>query len=333
MPSYFISDEHTLAAQYHETLLPLIQQHGCDGTLTGTGGVAIAYRMLRHPQAKAVVLVVNGRLESFEKYTELFVELWHNGYSVISFDHRGQGRSGRLLDNPQVGHIDSYRNYVADLKLVVEQLVRPSGHLHPLMLCHSMGGCIGLHYLHDYPDHPFAALALCSPMLSINTGPFPLPLAKAITALWAGTESLLSRACHRQPGHFRWGGHYQFKPFLNNRITHSQTRFELMQQRYRALPQIQLGDPSAAWVARSFAAAATAIDKGATLKLPILLQEAGADPIVTAAGIRALRDRQPNVQWHKIEGARHELLFEADRYRQPVMHNILNFFASVCQQR
>ena len=61
------------------------------------------------------LLFLGGRGDIFEKYFEAFGH-WHAaGWSIESFDWRGQGGSGRLSDNPRCGHADDFAPWVDDL--------------------------------------------------------------------------------------------------------------------------------------------------------------------------------------------------------------------------
>ncbi len=71
---------------------------------------------------KATVVVVNGRTESYLKYQELAYELTQQGYQVLMFDHRGQGLSTRLTDNPHKGHIEDFQQYVDDMHQLISRL-------------------------------------------------------------------------------------------------------------------------------------------------------------------------------------------------------------------
>jgi len=42
------------------------------------------------------------------------------GFDVLIIDHRGQGRSGRLLADPHLGHVNRFNDYVDDLALEYE---------------------------------------------------------------------------------------------------------------------------------------------------------------------------------------------------------------------
>ena len=55
-------------------------------------------------ESRGAMLFQGGRGDIFEKYLESFAH-WHaRGWSITSFDWRGQGGSGRLSANPLVGH-------------------------------------------------------------------------------------------------------------------------------------------------------------------------------------------------------------------------------------
>lgn len=66
----------------------------------GLDNVPIRYVRFCSPRHDKVIFVSTGRIESFVKYPELAYDLFHCGYDVMIVDHRGQGRSGRLLDDP-----------------------------------------------------------------------------------------------------------------------------------------------------------------------------------------------------------------------------------------
>src|SRR3954451_12467828 len=61
-----------------------------------------------HPQGRSTgtIVVCCGRAEFIEKYFETAADLLARGLTTIVFDWRGQGLSGRELDNSRKGHID-----------------------------------------------------------------------------------------------------------------------------------------------------------------------------------------------------------------------------------
>ena len=77
--------------------------------LEGRGGVKV--RVMTAPSSLAVtrgsVIVAPGRTEFVEKYFEVIKELQGRGFAVFCIDWRGQGLSGREVDNPEKGHMVS----------------------------------------------------------------------------------------------------------------------------------------------------------------------------------------------------------------------------------
>src|ERR1044072_1054722 len=62
------------------------------------------------------ILFQGGRGDIFEKYLEAFHH-WHaQGWTITSFDWRGQGGSGRLTSRANCGDIDSFDTFIADLQ-------------------------------------------------------------------------------------------------------------------------------------------------------------------------------------------------------------------------
>src|SRR3546814_11527793 len=67
------------------------------------------------------MLFLTGRGDIFKKYLEAIAHFHEAGWHVTSFDWRGQGGSGRLSDNPLVGHASDFAVWVADLAAFYRQ--------------------------------------------------------------------------------------------------------------------------------------------------------------------------------------------------------------------
>ena len=102
--------------------------------------------------SRGVCVLLHGQTEFIEKYAEVIGELGARGFTVATFDWRGQGGSQRLLANPLTAHIADFAQYDDDLASFLEQVVGPLGGGPPIALAHSMGGNILLRALHDRPD-------------------------------------------------------------------------------------------------------------------------------------------------------------------------------------
>lgn len=138
---------------------------------TGVENLTLRYVRFISPKHKRVILIVPGRIESYVKYPELAYDLFHCGFDVIVFDHRGQGRSDRLLDDSHRGHVVEFSHYVDDLETLYLKEIVSRHYQQRYALAHSMGGAILALFLARQPG-AFHAAALVAPMFGIA---LPLP--------------------------------------------------------------------------------------------------------------------------------------------------------------
>ncbi|MGL5948109.1 MAG: alpha/beta fold hydrolase, partial [Aeromonas sp.] len=235
-------------------------------------------------------------------------------------DHRGQGRSDRLLSDPHKGYVAAFSDYVTDLKQLQREVIAPDQPTKLFLLAHSMGGAISAHYLAHWPEDVTAAV-LSSPMFGIALGGVPKALARAIVRAQATLGARWGKSPYG-PGK----GPYQAKPFAENDLTHSAVRYSAFRALYAAEPELQLGGPTAHWINQAFSAAEAAVDHAGQLRTPLLVLQAGDDQVVdNAAQTRFCQQQGCRVQ--VIAGARHELFIEQDRLRTPALTAVLDFFA------
>ncbi|MCA2978472.1 MAG: alpha/beta fold hydrolase, partial [Myxococcaceae bacterium] len=166
---------------------PLKASHdaGQRGSFKGVGGVDIAWLVHRVPAEKAAVVLLTGRTEPVRKYAELLDDLNRAGFSTFAMDHRGQGASGRMLPNPQKGYVGSFDDYVTDVHTFISTVVRPATDKKVFVVAHSMGGAVAVLASDLYPTDA-DGMVLSSPMLEINTGGFPAPIASTLGAAACG---------------------------------------------------------------------------------------------------------------------------------------------------
>ncbi|MFT7053579.1 MAG: lysophospholipase, partial [Psychromonas sp.] len=254
---------------------------------------------------------------------ELAFDLNRQGYDLYLIDHRGQGFSERLGGDQYHGHVEHFQDYVDDLNLYILSLDLANHYQHNYLLSHSMGGTIAALYLEQY-DHPFQASIFLSPMMSINLGGIPNVVAKVLTSSGAAVCSWFSeQAC------YVFGGkEYKQKAFLGNDLTSSEVRFNASQNTFSAFPKTQLGDASMRWVAQSLSATEQAVDNADKINIPILLLQAGADKVVTAAGQNEFFEKLTQCkekQFLTIANANHEIYLEKDQSRSSALNAALKF--------
>lgn len=312
----------SLAADWPTRLKPFWQAMQC-GVLNGSGKLPLSYYAHLTPGAKQAVVISSGRMEMAVKYAELCYELVHAGYSVFLLDHRGQGLSGRELDNPDKGYVADFALYHQDMDLFVRTIVQPSAHQQYLALGHSMGCAILAGYIQHY-CHPFSAAIFASPMFGIYTGLVPTTLAEALALAFGAVNRRLSPV----PWYFPGQSNYREKAFANNPLTSSIERYHWLHQLYREHPKARLGGVTTYWVQAAIRAMRTIQAEAANWPLPVLLLQAAADKVVSNHGQNQWFAQLPTQLLHQkvvLPHARHEIFMETDALRQQAV-NAINVF-------
>jgi len=127
------------------------------GSFTGKGGVEIYFQKWIAEKAKSVLVIAHGLGEHSGRYENLLKSFANKGISFFAIDHRGHGKS-----DGKRGHIDSFMDYVYDLKLFIEFVKEENKGLPIILYGHSMGGVIAAKYALTYQDD-LSMLVLSSP--------------------------------------------------------------------------------------------------------------------------------------------------------------------------
>jgi lysophospholipase len=272
-----------------------------------------------HPTG--VIVFVVGRSESWLKYAGLFRELNRAGYTVYSYDHRGQGLSPRLFrGNPQIGHVDDFATYAKDLgRFLVE--VRRREHEGALSLIgNSMGAAVIVDFLSAHPDSGVGKVVLCSPMFRIRTAPWPEPIARTVL----GILHVFGKGASYAPGE---GDASPSEPFDHNRVTSSRERWrEILSFRSRH-PEALTGGASVDWVLRALDRTARLRKAALRLKNETLILEAGRDELVIPFH-PASREAVRGPLIVRFPEGRHELLMEREPIRGEALRIILAFLGN-----
>lgn len=289
-------------------------------TFVGVGSKRLHWAFYKVSEYAPLVVISPGRIEATVKYQELMWELAQAGISSAVIDHRGQGQSERLTENPQQGHVDNFQDFVDDFLVFHEQTVKifPDASRRWLV-GHSMGGAIVSQFCSDY-QHPYQHLVLTSPMFSINTAGIPIAVAQAVVKAGANLNRCLMPS---KPWYFIGMGDYNPVAFEKNDLTHSLARYSLFREQYQQTPELQLGGPTFNWLDEALRACNRLTATKLAMDIPVTLFQAGADSVVSAEGQNRFAELNPLVEKRVIAGARHELLMESDEYRQPVVDELL----------
>ncbi|QGZ96479.1 alpha/beta fold hydrolase [Terricaulis silvestris] len=274
--------------------------------LEGRGGVKV--RVLTAPARGAPrgsVIVAPGRTEFIEKYFEVIRELQARGFAVFCIDWRGQGLSGREVDNGLKGHFVTFDDPVNDLstalKLLADRLPRPH-----IGLAHSMGGAILLRALQTRRIELDAA-AFTAPMWGLpGLKDFQKKYARFMVSL--GLGGTFAPSVEKK---------WKRENFKRNPVTNDKERHSRCQGLIAEEPRLALAGPTIGWVA----AAADAIEgfqvPGALahLRIPILVATAADEQLIDNASHDDVIHNLPDATHITIAGAKHEILMERDDKR------------------
>ncbi|NHB86909.1 lysophospholipase L2 [Photorhabdus tasmaniensis] len=291
----------------------------------GVENVLIRYvRFCATTKNHRAVVILPGRSESYVKYPEVAFDFYHLGYDVFIIDHRGQGRSGRMLEDPQRGHVEKFDDYIDDVETFIEREILPRYYSHCYALAHSMGAAILGGFLLRH-SQIFDAAALCAPMFGINL-PMPHWLA-ALLVNWA------EKRPDRRNNYAILTGKWRPLPYLINLLTHSYERYSRYLRYYVDYPELRIGGPTYHWMRESMRIGDILIEKAGKIETPLMVLKASEDKVVNNQQLRAfceshrkertfIEERSPLI----IQGAHHEILFEKDKLRSQALNAICDFF-------
>lgn len=295
-----------------------------EGEFTGVEGVPIRFVKFCAPHHDRVIVICSGRIESYVKYAEVAYDLFRCGVDVLIIDHRGQGRSGRILTDSHRGHVVKFSDYVDDFESFWLQEVTPGHWRKRYLLAHSMGGAISTLFLQRHP-HAADAVALTAPMFGIIIR-FPDWMVRHILD-WAEEHERF------RDGYALGTGRWRALSFSVNVLTHSRERYRRNLRFYADEPRLRVGGPTNHWVRESILAGEQVMEGATTITTPILLLQASEDRVVSnhahnrfcdimAAAGHPCEGGKPVV----IDGAYHEILFEKDDMRARALQHIVDFF-------
>ena len=323
-PSCRAISEENYATTYKTAVLPFLNSGQRFNFPSADGKYALSGIRFLHPHAKGMIVVVNGFSQSWLQYGELFYDLYHQGYSVISYDHRGQGLSPHLVPfNSQIGYVRDFSEYSDDLDAFMEHVVKP---LHPgarglFLIAHSMGAAVATEYLELHSaSPPFEAAVFCAPMYQITTAPYPEWLAQTTV----GTAHLLGLGQHYAIGKHDYDPK---EPFKSNKVTQSFARWQQNQQTKTKYPEIVIGGPSNEWVNTSLSKTRRIRSKEAAITVSTLLLEAGKDQLVGSQAESQAGAMIPHSRLILFPESQHEILMEKDTIRDKALSEIERFFA------
>ncbi|MGD9811445.1 MAG: alpha/beta fold hydrolase [Sphingobium sp.] len=269
------------------------------------------------------LLFLAGRGDHMEKYAETMDHWAKAGWAVESFDWRGQGGSGRLSDDPLLGHVENFDSWLDDLEAYAAEWRDRTSPPH-VMIGHSMGGHLLTRTLGEGRVTADAAV-LVAPMFALHAVGLPRGLAHSIVrAMCAtgGAKRPLWSPRRRSRGLDRT---------IRKTLTHSEQRYEQERKIRRERPELVMDAPSWGWLRAAFVSNARLEEAGFLegIETPMLILATRGDRLVSTPEIVRMARRLPHGQVHVYGRAvGHEILREVDRVRDDALARIDAFLAA-----
>lgn len=270
------------------------------------------------------ILFVPGRGDFFEKYLESLDHWARMGFAVTASDVRGQALSGRLIAGSNLGHIDDFATWAADLDELFTswKANTPAPHI---IAAHSMGGHIVLRAVGDgliAPD----GLIFSAPMFAVKGPPLPdsWGIQYARLMVWLKGAEAPAWTISEKPG--------ATMRARQAMLTNDDARYDDERWWRAARPGLELGPGTWGWVLAAMESIAHIAAPGYVERIacPSFTFATDGDQLVSTRRVRELTARMPNADLYvapKTVG--HEMLREVDAVRDDVLARVARFLDKV----
>lgn len=278
---------------------------------------------------RGVIICLPGLSEFCEKYFELAREINLRGFAFAVLDWPGQGRSFRYLKNPEKRHSEGFQTDVAVLSQFidrVEKFCADEGHptLPKIMLAHSMGGNIGLRYLHNFPKR-FTCAVLSAPMIGIAALSFlPMRLGMMLTGLF---KSVTPKA------YVFGGGNWRSRADMmtaGESFSSDPVRQDIHDAWMAKDPALKVGNITFGWLHEAMRSCAILQSEGFLndITIPCLLTLSGHETLIDNKAIEQAAAAIPRAELIRFPHAYHEIMMEQDALRDIFLSHFDRFVGS-----
>ncbi len=285
------------------------------GSFKNRDGQSLRFGSLSPENPSAIIILLPGRTEFIEKYFETARDLAQKNMAVHILDWRGQGKSEKPFQHLQRGNSPDFSEHVADLNEFIKNHIRAKDQNIPLiMLAQSMGGNIGLRYLHTHSDD-FAAAILCAPMLGIKDLKFlSISPAMILVKILSCVFGLHSYAF----GQKDWDATERAN---TNMFSHDPIRNTVHDAWYQSDPTLQVGGVTFGWLYHALKSCGKLSNRKTltAIKTPILLALAGKEELVDNQTIKRAANLLPQAKTLEFPESGHEILMEKDDIRNKLL--------------
>ncbi len=277
-------------------------------------------------EPRGTILVAPGRREFIEKkHLEVGEDFIKRGYRLVMFEWRGQGLSDRFLDGDkrQRDFVPDFTIHIRDLSSFYERVVKPNQRGKLLLCGHSMGSHLFLRWLIENPALDVAGAILTAPMLALgghvahNSANL---LSWSATKLGYGYDYAYAQHDYDQ----------QDMLFDGNPLTHDAMRFAVLEQYFKAYPQMTVGGVTWEWIHAAMRSMHVTQRRHslAQVKYPILTMTGARDRVTPLSETQRYLALLPHAENVTINHSLHDIMAETDACRTEAWGHIDHFLAS-----
>ncbi len=236
--------------------------------------------------AKAVVVLSHGYGEHSGRYQHVVDVLLDQNYAVYALDHRNHGQS-----DGEKGFIHRFSSFAEDLHQFVVRTKQAHPDLPTVLLGHSMGAAISLHYVIDHPNQ-IDLLVLSAPYLidGGNVSPLLVKVSTIISTVFPRlpVKAIDSSTISRDPSVVK---DYDNDPLNSRNKIRARTGAELLS----AGPHVYR--------------------RASEIRLPILIMHGDADALASVDSSRKLNDlvSSKDKSLRIYNGLYHEIMNEPEK--------------------
>lgn len=290
--------------------------------VTTIDGVHLRAVVARPHGSKKTLFILQGRADFTERYFEFMKEMMARGFSVVTFEWRGQGSSQRLLRDRLRSYVKNFGQYDQDLAAAIGLAQRLDFPEPYFAFAHSTGGQILLRALRD--KQYFKRAIISAPLLGFHFGKWPKPVVRLL--------SFLAVVAHLDgqylPGFAR--GPMRREEFPDNPLTSDRVRWSRDVTTLETFPEVGVGGPTYGWLRAAMKSIAELghwpKDRGPTCPTMVVL--AGQDRVVNNVDSRIFFETVPGFSVVTIANSRHEIIMENNMIREKFLAVFDTFMGS-----
>ncbi len=311
---------------YSETMKtkvePYLDRYRREGFFEGWDKNKLHYEKYLIENASKNVVIVHGFTESTVKFREMIYVYMLMGFNVFIYDQRGHGKSFRYAEKTETVSVCKFDEYIKDLDLFINNVVKPDGAGLPLLLYgHSMGGAVSIQYLQEHPD-VFEKAVLTAPMVLCKCHGL-----EPWFALFLARFFCLIGQRHKETV-----GSKDFNPnreYTSSNNT-SKARFDYINANKAAERCLQTCNASYGWLKEAILVSRKNLDPERCKKitLPVLLCQAEDDGSVYNDKEEEFVKFVKNIRLERFPGSRHEIFGSVDGTMLPYLQTIEKFYKS-----